>query len=60
MKSDLECLLREALRSLVPLVLSEPADPALVVVERARDAQHGDFQSNIAMRIAKAARKNPR
>jgi arginyl-tRNA synthetase len=40
--------------------LSEPADPALVVVERARDAQHGDFQSNIAMRIAKAARKNPR
>jgi arginyl-tRNA synthetase len=59
-KSDLECLLREALRSLVPLVLSEPADPALVVVERARDAQHGDFQSNIAMRIAKTARKNPR
>ena len=60
MKTDLECLLREALRSLIPLVLSEPADPALVVVERARDAQHGDFQSNIAMRIAKAARKNPR
>jgi len=59
-KSELECLLREALRSLVPLVLSEPADPALVVVERARDAQHGDFQSNLAMRIAKAARKNPR
>ena len=43
-----------------PLVLSEAADPAQVVVERARDAQHGDFQSNIAMRIAKAARKNPR
>ena len=43
-----------------PLVLSEPVDPAQVVVERARDAQHGDFQSNIAMRIAKAARKNPR
>lgn len=60
MKSDLERLLREALRSLVPAVLSEAADPAQVVVERARDAQHGDFQSNIAMRIAKAARKNPR
>ena len=30
------------------------------MVERARDAQHGDFQSNIAMRLAKAARKNPR
>jgi arginyl-tRNA synthetase len=59
-KSELERLLREALRSLVPAVLSEAADPALVVVERARDTQHGDFQSNIAMRIAKAARKNPR
>ena len=42
------------------MVLSDPADPSLVVVERARDTQHGDFQSNIAMRIAKAARKNPR
>ena len=60
MKSDLERLLREALRSLVPAVLSEAVDPAQVVVERARDTQHGDFQSNIAMRIAKAARKNPR
>ena len=40
--------------------MSEAVDPAQVVVERARDTQHGDFQSNIAMRIAKAARKNPR
>ncbi|HEU4778477.1 MAG TPA: arginine--tRNA ligase [Steroidobacteraceae bacterium] len=60
MKSELERLLREALRSLVPSVLSEAVDPAQVVVERARDTQHGDFQSNIAMRIAKSARKNPR
>ena len=60
MKSELERLLREALRSLVPHVLAEPADPAQVVVDRARDPQHGDFASNIAMRLAKAARKNPR
>ncbi len=60
MKSDLERLLNEALRTLVPGVIAEPVDPAQVVVERARDAQHGDFQSNIAMRLAKAARKNPR
>ncbi len=60
MKSDLECLLREALRTLVPTVLPEAVDPALVVVERAKDSQHGDFQSNVAMRLAKAARKNPR
>jgi arginyl-tRNA synthetase len=59
LKSELERLLREALRSLVPAVLPD-ADPAKVVVERARDAQHGDFQSNIAMMLAKAARKNPR
>lgn len=60
MKSDLERLLREALRTLVPEVLPEAVDPALVTVERAKDAQHGDFQSNIALRLAKGARKNPR
>ena len=31
-----------------------------MVVERARDPQHGDFASNIAMRLAKGARRNPR
>ena len=60
MKTELERLLREALRSLVPAVLAETPDPAQVVVERARDPQHGDFASNIAMRLAKPARKNPR
>jgi arginyl-tRNA synthetase len=29
-------------------------------VERTRDAGHGDFASNIAMRLAKPARRNPR
>ncbi|MGI9232876.1 MAG: arginine--tRNA ligase [Woeseiaceae bacterium] len=29
-------------------------------VERTRDASHGDFASNIAMRLAKPARKRPR
>ena len=60
MKAELERLLREALRNLVPATLPEPPDPSQVVVERARDPQHGDFASNIAMRLAKAARKNPR
>ncbi len=60
MKSELERLLREALRTLVPAVLPEPADESQVVVERTRDPAHGDFASNIAMRLAKAARKNPR
>ena len=31
-----------------------------ITVERTRDARHGDFATNIAMRLAKAARKNPR
>jgi arginyl-tRNA synthetase len=60
LKSELERLLCEALRTLVPGLLAEPVDPAQVVVERARDTQHGDFASNIAMRLAKPARKNPR
>ena len=29
-------------------------------VERTRDYKHGDFTSNIAMRVAKSLRKNPR
>ena len=60
MKSELERLLKEALRSLVPAVLAAPADESQVVVERARDPAHGDFASNIAMRLAKTARRNPR
>jgi len=60
LKSELERLLREALRTLVPAVLPDPADDSQVVVERARDPAHGDFASNVAMRLAKAARKNPR
>jgi arginyl-tRNA synthetase len=31
-----------------------------VVVERTREAQHGDFASNVALRLAKAARRAPR
>ena len=34
-----------------------PADPA---IERSRDPAHGDFATGVAMRLAKAARTNPR
>ena len=37
--------------------LDIPAEPH---VERTRDAAHGDFASNIAMTLTKAARRNPR
>ncbi|WP_423822609.1 arginine--tRNA ligase [Salinisphaera sp. SPP-AMP-43] len=34
--------------------------PAAPHVERTRDASHGDFASNLAMQLTKAARRNPR
>jgi len=34
--------------------------PVIDTIERTRDATHGDFASNIAMRLAKPARKSPR
>ena len=59
MKQQLEQLLAGALAALGG-ALGEPAAAAAVTVERARDARHGDFSSNIALRLAKAARSSPR
>jgi len=60
LKQQLEQLLLRALESLPAGVLASPPDAASVIVERTRDAQHGDFASNVALRLAKAARRNPR
>jgi arginyl-tRNA synthetase len=60
LKTLIETLLRQALASL-PESLVPTADRGLgIEIERTRDAQHGDFASNIAMRLAKATRQNPR
>ena len=59
MKPPLEQLLLAAVGKLVGTLVEEMPDRALVAVERTRDAAHGDFASSIAMRLAKAARKNP-
>jgi arginyl-tRNA synthetase len=59
-KEELRDLLLAAVRSLEGSLLPAPIDPAVVTVERARDAQHGDFASNVAMRLAKGAGTNPR
>ena len=59
MKRQLEQLLARALESLGG-TLAEAATIGAVTVERSRDARHGDFSSNIALRLAKAARSNPR
>jgi len=59
LKSELEQLLRAALQKLVGNLLPEMPDAAAVTVERTREAQHGEFATNVALRLAKAARRNP-
>ena len=60
MKKSLESLLKDA----VALLKSNGDLPSELepdcLVERARDAQHGDFATNLAMTMAKPARSNPR
>lgn len=58
MKQQLEQLLLSAVRGLPAGTL--PDLPEAVTVERTRDPKHGEFASNIAMRLAKPARRNPR
>jgi arginyl-tRNA synthetase len=61
LKQQLEQLLLDALRQVAAsgLLPSEP-DAAAIAVERTRDTQHGDFATNVALRLAKAAKRNPR
>ena len=60
MKGELERLIAEALKSLSGNLLPQAVDPAAISVERSRDVGHGDFASNIALRLAKQARRPPR
>jgi len=60
LKTLIDDLLRQALIAL-PEALVPAAERGLdIEIERSRDPQHGDFASNIAMRLAKATRQNPR
>ena len=60
MKQQLEQLVLAALNNLPGGLLPEPPAAGAVVIERTRDTQHGDFATNVAMRLAKAARRSPR
>ncbi len=60
MKSLIEDLLKLALKALPRDLVPEAARAVSIEVESTRDARHGDFASNLAMRLAKAARQNPR
>ncbi len=59
MKQQLEQLLAAALAALDG-TLAATAEARAATVERSRDPCHGDFATNIALRLAKAARSNPR
>lgn len=61
MRDVIEKLLSEALRRLVERdVFAADALPVSMGVERTRDLSHGDFASNVAMNMARPARRNPR
>jgi arginyl-tRNA synthetase len=54
-KAHLAQLIREALAKLAP----EAADVE-VVIERPREAAHGDFASSVALQLARRLKRNPR
>jgi arginyl-tRNA synthetase len=60
LKQELEQLLLASLAKLTGSVLPEMPAPSVVVVEHTRDNQHGEFATNLALRLAKAAGRNPR
>jgi len=60
LKQELEQLLLAALARLSGNFLAQMPAASAVVVERSRDAQHGDFATSLALRLAKSARRNPR
>lgn len=56
LKDTIAALVRTALTK-IPALADNDTDPG---IERARDQQHGDYASNIALRLAKPAGMNPR
>ncbi len=60
MKATIERLVRAALAALPAELLPEDARGQAPEIERTREASHGDYSSNAAMRHAKAARQKPR
>jgi len=60
LKYLIENLVRDALAALPEELRSLDMTPGSATIERTRDATHGDFASNIAMQLAKAAKRKPR
>ncbi len=60
MKDQITSLIRQALAAIPAANLPSDATNTAIELERTRDPAHGDFASSIALRLAKAARRNPR
>ena len=60
MKDRIEQLVGEALKLLPEAAHSPELAELRPSVERARDTKNGDFATNVAMRLAKPLKKNPR
>lgn len=60
MKHKLEYLLHQAIEALKAQGILDRELALPIHLERARDAQHGDFATNLAMLLAKATKSNPR
>ena len=60
MKHKLEYLLQHAVDALKTQGVLDHEVAVQINLERARDSQHGDFATNLAMLLAKPAKTNPR
>ena len=63
MKDELQQLLTRAIQSLIDdgaLAIDTTTGIPAIKIDRTRDKSHGDFAANVAMMLAKPARKNPR
>jgi arginyl-tRNA synthetase len=60
LKEEVSRLLAQALQSLPAGTLPGPLDAAAISIERTRDSAHGDYTSNVALRLAKGAGRAPR
>jgi arginyl-tRNA synthetase len=60
MKAEVARILAEAIDALPELREAVGSLSIESTLERTRDASHGDFASNLAMRLAKPARRSPR
>jgi len=60
LKEELSALIAQALQALPAGTLPGAVPPSAIGIERTRDSAHGDYTSNVAMRLAKAAGRAPR